>query len=52
MILPKVKTMDETGDMDHDVIRGLFENGVRNASALGIAYEKEREHRDTDLRFV
>lgn len=31
-ILPKVKTMDATGDMDLDIVRGLFDNGVRCSS--------------------
>lgn len=29
VMAPKVKAMDETGDMDPEIIRGLFENGVR-----------------------
>lgn len=29
VMLPKVKNMDETGDMDPEIVRGLFENGVR-----------------------
>lgn len=29
VVLPKVQSMDGPGEMDREVIKGLFENGVR-----------------------
>lgn len=29
VVLPKVQSMDGPGEMDREVIKGLFDNGVR-----------------------
>jgi hypothetical protein len=28
MVLPRVSEMDKTGEFDHEITRGLFDNGV------------------------
>uniref|UniRef100_K3X543 short-chain 2-methylacyl-CoA dehydrogenase n=1 Tax=Globisporangium ultimum (strain ATCC 200006 / CBS 805.95 / DAOM BR144) TaxID=431595 RepID=K3X543_GLOUD len=44
-ILPKVKVMDETGDMDPAIIRGLFENGL-------LSVEIPAEYGGTEASFM
>ncbi|KAF1325704.1 Short/branched chain specific acyl-coa dehydrogenase, partial [Globisporangium splendens] len=45
VILPKVKVMDETGDMDPAIIRGLFENGL-------LSVEIPAEYGGTEASFM